>query len=411
MRLNIQAMTTPNLPIPAPLRGSDPNSFAHYTVSVRLPNIVEHVLQENNLAQPIVRQLRRLIEEISAGRIRYLNDAEAPDAGRWVDYLKPFVGSDWFQIPWFLAETYFYRRILEATGYFKSGPGYHLDPFIPQKQRGFDTAHEATAHLSRQLNSWLTQPAQNSELFSRLLMIALWGNQADLSLWPAGDHAQPQYNQLQTSLNNLLINDTEAIVAYLAGYAGKPARFDFIIDNAGYELICDLALTDFCLSSGLVASVVYHLKYHPTFVSDALIQDVRQTISFLAGDSQPDIANFGRRLQAHGEAHRLRLQDHLFWTSPLSFWHMPDEIRQELAQATLLINKGDANYRRLLGDCHWPYTTPLADIVSYLPAPLVALRTLKSEVAAGFTPEQIPLLQKQDPHWLTNGKRGVIQFV
>jgi hypothetical protein len=64
-----------------------------------------------------------------------------------------------------------------------------------------------------------------------------------------------------------------------------------------------------------------------------------------------------------------------------------------------------------LGDRHWSYTTPLADICSYLPTPLVALRTLKSEVAAGLEPEQIQYLTAQDPHWLTNGKRGVIQFV
>jgi hypothetical protein len=90
---------------------------------------------------------------------------------------------------------------------------------------------------------------------------------------------------------------------------------------------------------------------------------------------------------------------------------MPDDLCADLAQAQLVVAKGDANYRRLLGDLHWPYTTPFADIVSYLPTALVALRTFKSEVAAGLEPEQIKILEEQDSNWLTNGKRGVIQFV
>jgi D-3-phosphoglycerate dehydrogenase len=63
---------------------------------------------------------------------------------------------------------------------------------------------------------------------------------------------------------------------------------------------------------------------------------------------------------------------------------MPPSLRQVLAQSDLVINKGDANYRCLVGDCHWPYTTPFADIVAYFPAPLLALRTLKAELAVGL---------------------------
>ncbi|MDE5079050.1 MAG: hypothetical protein O4751_12545, partial [Trichodesmium sp. St2_bin6] len=43
--------------------------------------------------------------------------------------------------------------------------------------------------------------------------------------------------------------------------------------------------------------------------------------------------------------------------------------------------------------------------------PFVALRTLKSEVATNLEPDQIEILNEQDPLWLTNGQWGVIQFV
>jgi hypothetical protein len=90
---------------------------------------------------------------------------------------------------------------------------------------------------------------------------------------------------------------------------------------------------------------------------------------------------------------------------------MPEELRTELAPSHLIFIKGDANYRRLLGNCNWPFTTRFEDIVCYFPAPFVALRTLKSEVAAGLQLAQIETLKQEDAQWLTNGQWGVIQFV
>jgi hypothetical protein len=89
---------------------------------------------------------------------------------------------------------------------------------------------------------------------------------------------------------------------------------------------------------------------------------------------------------------------------------MPDELRQDLSRAQLIISKGDANYRRLLGDRHWPYTSSFQAIMAYTPAPLLALRALKAEVAAGLRAEQIERLDVEDPEWLVNGRWGVIQF-
>jgi hypothetical protein len=37
---------------------------------------------------------------------------------------------------------------------------------------------------------------------------------------------------------------------------------------------------------------------------------------------------------------------------------MPDDVRPRLAEADVVLVKGDAHYRRALGDAHWPWTTP-----------------------------------------------------
>jgi hypothetical protein len=142
----------PNLPLPEPLRGLEPNSFAHNTVVERLPNILRRVVTDNDFPRPTVRQLESLLAEIPSAQIRPLNDSEAPDESDWARYIEPYLDLNWLQLPWFLAETYFYRRILAATGYFKSGAGHGVDPFTYEKQRGLEVHHDEIATLGAQLN-------------------------------------------------------------------------------------------------------------------------------------------------------------------------------------------------------------------------------------------------------------------
>lgn len=55
--------------------------------------------------------------------------------------------------------------------------------------------------------------------------------------------------------------------------------------------------------------------------------------------------------------------------------------KQELRdESSMVFVKGDANYRRLIGDRLWPTDTPFSDVAGYFPARLCALRTLKAEL-------------------------------
>src|SRR5690606_12299627 len=100
---------------------------------------------------------------------------------------------------------------------------------------------------------------------------------------------------------------------------------------------------------------------------------------------------------------------HAFWTSPLLAWEMPDDVRNDLSASHLVVSKGDANYRRLLGDLAWPLDTAFDDIVAYFPAPLVALRTYKSELGGGLQPKRIAELNRTEEDWLTSGRWGNAQ--
>lgn len=398
----------PALPIPAPLRGTEPGSFAYRTITERMPRIGQRVIEENAFEQEVVVRLQALMAELPDGSIRPLTDVKAPDAADWVAYVEPYRQQNWLQVPWFFAETYFYRRILEATGYFVEGAGFQRDPYRPHKEQSRQSSSEKVRGLAQRLARWWEAIDEPVALREALAM-ALWGNQGDLSMWPAGSD-MPSHEDEATAHEHLLADERDEALAYLAGRRGEDDRIDIIADNVGMELASDLALVDVLLGGSWAATLVLDVKFHPTFVSDAVPRDVRHTMRFLLSADDEAANAWGQRLLDYADSGRLFLRQHAYWNSPLEGWKMPAELRQTLAEASLVIVKGDANYRRLLGDRHWDYTTPFEPIVRYFPAPLLALRTLKSNVAAGLDEHDVATLQERDPAWVVSGEWGVIQF-
>ena len=415
----------PSLPLPEPLRGSEIGTFTHHSIVNRLPEIGRRMLAENNFSTLVESRVAVLLDGIPEERIRHLSDDMAPDAAAWSSYIEPYKGHNWLQVPWFFAETYFYRRIMEATGYFvkgfaqgfapgnapgSEGSGRGIDPFSYQKDEGLATSSEAIKAMSDRVEAMIATSALDGQMLADLLRIDLWSNQADLSLWPVGGESDPVHGDEDQKQAHILIDDTMDVVEYIFSMELPVKRIDFLVDNAGFELVVDIGLAVYLLEKEIAESVRLNVKAHPTFVSDAIMADVHKTAGVLASSDHKATASIGARVQHYLDEGRMQLGQYFLWTSPLAMWEMPDEVRQDLARSTLIVSKGDANYRRLLGDRHWPFTTPFDDILTYLPSPTVALRTLKSEVASGLSQGQPELTARQDPSWLTNGKWGVIQF-
>jgi uncharacterized protein with ATP-grasp and redox domains len=400
-------------PVPEPLQGTDPGSFAEYTVKVRLPNILREVIAVNNFPPQVLAGLEALLEEIPLAQVRPLNDPGAPDLRDWDRYVDSVAGSTWLQVPWFFAETYFYRRILEASGFFQPGPNQGKDPYLFQKRRVLQQGMASVGTLTNQLEELLVRAqigqASKWEGLRHLVLLNLWGNQADLSMWSVEDKDRPAHTELEQQEAHLLVDDSRAVVDWLAAFTRQP-RVDFILDNAGPELLHDLVMADFLLSAEIAGSVHFHLKSHPTFVSDAMIMDVLETVRTLASQPDPSTQALARRFESHKSKEKLHLQEDFFWNSPLPGWELPVHIRQELGLSDLLVSKGDANYRRLLGDRHWPPETHLGDVVRYLPAPVLVLRVAKAEIAVGLQPGQAAVLDRIDPSWRIDGNWGMIQF-
>jgi hypothetical protein len=183
------------------------------------------------------------------------------------------------------------------------------------------------------------------------------------------------------------------------------------LDNVGLELVSDLILVDVLLSSGRAREIWLHVKSYPLFVSDALARDVRETVAILAGCDDEALRALGERLRAYLRNGQIQLRPHRFWTSPLAGWQMPPDLRATLGASDLVVGKGDANYRRLLGDRHWSFSSPLPLVLAYFPAPLLLLRTLKSHVGAGIPPARSAAAQAREPDWTVSGRWGLIQLV
>ncbi len=379
---------------------SDPGSFAQYTLTSRVPGILAETIAANEFPPEIVAALQALGHEIATGTIRPLQE-EAPDADFWAASVAPYIGRSWLDVPWYWAEAYFYRRILEGTRYFQPGPWHQVDPYGPIKAR--EWRPEAGPAAVNALTADL--PADPETRFRRLLYACLWGNRVDLSYSLAahlGATADPGQER-----RNLLADDSQALWDFLQARGGS--RIAIITDNAGTELLMDLILSDFLLTAGLATEIHFHLKPQPFFVSDAMPADLLAGLDALVAAGGP-ARKLAYRIDGHIAAGELIPQTHWFYTTSLFYFQLPADLFEALAAMDLVILKGDANYRRLLGDAHWPFTTPFSEAVSYFPASLVALRTLKAELIVGLGPDDAARLDAEDPSWLVNGRRGVIQF-
>jgi uncharacterized protein with ATP-grasp and redox domains len=391
----------PDQTLPPYLMTSDLGSFARRTILERKPQIIRQVIADNDYPPEVTAALENFRNEIASQPIQQLYES-ATDVAFWNAEVSQYANKTWLEIPWYFAETYFYRKVLEAIGYFQSTERQGHDPFEKQK-RG-----QIESDIQKLVIEWEQLSALEPETrFEALLHSCLWGNRADLSNFTVKEKGRGGLTA-HTERHLILIDHTEDIRKLLSHGV---SRVDFICDNVGSDLLFDLALTDFLIGQGWVKEVHLNLKNQPFFVSDAMPKDVLLTIERLKNTPNTAIQGWGQRLERNLTNGRLILETDPFWTTCLMFRQMPARLRQSLAHSTVVLTKGDVNYRRLLDDRAWSHTTRMEDVCSYFPAPFVTLRTLKGEIMVGLKPGQAEELQAEDPTWLINGKRGVIQLV
>ncbi|MEM3715582.1 MAG: damage-control phosphatase ARMT1 family protein [Candidatus Bathyarchaeia archaeon] len=381
---------------------SEPGSFAQKTILYRKPKIIDSVIAENNYPSHITSRLIDFKREILNGRIQPLTE-DAPDVKEWNALWMKFNGRGWLELPWYFAESYFYRRLLEIVEYFKPGPLEGLDPFRASKERQIA---ESINVLSAALEN--VSKVYDLELcFENLLHASLWGNRIDLSNLTVPDDVRRR--QAMIERENLLINDFSRVAEVFM--EGSLSHVAFINDNVGAELGFDIILADFILRNGWADKATFYLKPYPFFVSDAMLQDFMRALQAFISSPYPNLIRLGKSVLRELVNGTIELSADWFWASPYHFSQMPEALQDEISLSDIVILKGDVNYRRLLEDRRWPYITPITRIVDYFPTSILILRTLKGEIIVGLREGQAEKMQMLDPEWLINGKRGIIQYV
>ncbi len=363
----------------------------------RHPKLIRQVLDTSPYSSAEQEGLHQLLVESTTGVLEPLPET-AHDRDDWLVWGAHLYGRPWGDVPFLWSESYFYRRLLEAVGYFGTGAWSGIDPFAPVKN-----AELAGPEVDEELRVLADLLGESGDpQHQALLIAALWGNRADLSF-----QLQLGAAAAEGRAEGILVDDSAVLWSAL-GAADNPS-VHVVADNAGRELLADLILADSLLTHGLAAEIVLYVKPHPYYVSDATMADVLSVIQRVRTEPRPQIGSIGDRLWDAVRSDRLKVRTHKFFCAPLAFHDMPDDLAAEFSTATMTLMKGDLNYRRLVGDRYWPATTPFAHTVAYFPSPVTALRTLKSEVVVGLTSEQLSELDATGQPWRTSGGHALIQ--
>ena len=156
-------------------------------------------------------------------------------------------------------------------------------------------------------------------------------------------------------------------------------------------------------------------KSFPWFVSDVTQKDLDWTLDQLATSSDDSLAKLGRLWHGRFDNNNFVVFHHNFWTLPhdnAQMQHQAPDLYKELETSSIILFKGDLNYRKLAHDRKWNPTTDFQTALgNFHPAPLCALRTLKCDLAVGLKPGQAEEVQKKDEKWMLTGDYGVIQFL
>ena len=289
---------------PPAILSNEPGTWAHDTVSRRLrENILSRVFSDNAAmlakdpaAEAALRALDAELSDAANATIRAIRPDGGPDVHAWNETLAaPWIGTSWLDTFWLASEFYFYRRILEALGYFGDGPCAQMDPFQRDKDAGLEACVGAVGALAPRLNEYASAPGVNGVLEgARLfLLVSLWGNRMDLSIWPAGAaaaagddgessssaRAADAFNEALTAGERCLLHDDSRRRRRRAPRT-RPRSRGTRRGQRGVRTVCDLALADALVCArdrtnadadaddvAARVTVTLHVKAHPVFVS------------------------------------------------------------------------------------------------------------------------------------------------
>ncbi|XP_023211734.1 protein-glutamate O-methyltransferase-like [Centruroides sculpturatus] len=428
--------------LPERLTAKDPTSFAYVTTKDRLPviltQVVDYLCQEKNEIakkygeesreelKQIIGYLSKLRYEIQTNKQLIMLQTNENDAQIWNEYLSKEMlrlnrPPQWFEDEWLYTENYMYRKIREA--FELSDRLNNFDPFCKKKERALWGSMDVIVMTMEYLHHIINNINKNEikaikAHFATFLKLSLWSNRCDLSISAGKENVQKDclIKQLEELNKNILVNDIDKLWEYINKTAqNSNICLDIILDNVGFELICDLCLLEFLTATKLIDKARIYVKMIPWYVSDTMEKDIYWTLNELGQVQNEKVCTLVDRYNKRLKCGEWKIEKEQFWTLPYDFSEMKivdKALYQKLSDADIILFKGDLNYRKLVGDRKWPTTTPFhIALNNFLPSTLCALRTLKADVVTGLASGQAEKLQNFQSDWMISGEYAVIQCV
>ena len=183
-----------------PINGLKEDSFARFTLQFRLPAIIDGVIKDNRYAPEIEANLKDLKYKIIHGKIDD-SIASGTDLEQWNIWIDPYRLMDWFEVPFYFAEAYFYRLLIDKTGFFTRGD----DPFALQKDRDIQENIDHFILMLSEVHEMERLNLESGIFLKSLMNQSLWGNKSDLSQLTKSEIGADEF---------LIIDDTESISDY-----------------------------------------------------------------------------------------------------------------------------------------------------------------------------------------------------
>ncbi len=362
-----------------------------------------------------------------------------PDIEAYNVEFKTLKERKWLAAPWLYTECYMYRLI--HTYFTLSTQYWHsFDMFATSKRSSLVGSKKGTIELVKRFRGVLQAIAEKQAvdeetqkaIFEEMIQISLWGNATDLSLLTSLSVEELNSRQgkavRDSNKENIVVNDTEQVWRLLSKLRslGSPRDIHIVLDNAGFELLADLVFAGYLIESGYAKKVVLHGKRMPWFVSDVNLEDLKFLIEGFAdgtiyddidSEDKEELQQAGKYWQGLIHSGRLEFRAELFWTTQHPFGRLPvvePALFEDLADADLVVYKGDLNYRKLTYDGMWPHSTPFSQALGPLAdkhdgqgVRSLVLRTAKADVCVGLRPGQDTHFEEG---WTRNGKYAVVSY-
>lgn len=290
------------------------------------------------------------------------------------------------------------------------------DVFFRQKCETFSRSSEAVFELATRFaapyepDTTLSADKQldlKRLLFHELTQVSLWGNATDLSLlinMTEEDIKRLQASgseSLAASEKNIIGNHMDKVWEYVSspkfGGDKKGGRFDFVMDNAGFELYSDLVYADWLMQSGLASEVRFHGKRFAWFVSDVTDADFKWLINQMvyghlftdASDVDVEaLRTMGNRWKDYVAQGKWIYEQHPFWSESTP-WLSRLPLTSENANSRLPVLQSPAG---LSGTSRLKRLTCSTTSPNQTSSSSRATSTVSPDLAATLTPSALPLI-------------------